>query len=64
VPIGVLLEALYFLRVDYATTLMGGGTDRHETAAAVASFRPRIVMAIAGDPRSSLLSMRSNGGSR
>jgi hypothetical protein len=39
VPIGVLLEALYFLRVDYATTLMGGGTDRHETAAAIASFR-------------------------
>jgi len=45
-----LQKGTNYLPVDYATARTGGGTDRHETAAAaVAAFRPHIVLAIAGD---------------
>jgi hypothetical protein len=37
-----------YLPVDYATARTGGGIDRDETAA-VAAFRPHIVLAIAGE---------------
>jgi hypothetical protein len=37
-----------YLPVDYATTRTGGGIDRDETAA-VAAFRPHIVLAIAAE---------------
>jgi hypothetical protein len=37
-----------YLPVDYATARTGGGIDRAETAA-VAAFRPHIVLAIAGE---------------
>ena len=36
-----------YLPLDYATARTGGGPDRHETAAAVAAFRPHIVLGIA-----------------
>jgi hypothetical protein len=46
-----LQKGVTYLPVDYATARTGGGTDRTETAAAaVAVFRPHIVLAIAGDP--------------
>jgi hypothetical protein len=39
-----------YLAVEYRTARTGGGSDRHETvAAAVAAFRPHIVMSIAGE---------------
>jgi hypothetical protein len=45
-----LQKGTNYLPVDYATARTGGGTDRHVTAAAaVAAFRPHIVLAIAGD---------------
>jgi len=45
-----LQKGTNYLPVDYATGRTGGGTDRHETAAAaVAAFRPHIVMAVAFD---------------
>lgn len=47
-----LQKGTNYLPVDhYATARTGGGTDHTETAAAaVAAFRPHIVMTIAGDP--------------
>jgi hypothetical protein len=45
-----LQKGTNYLPVDYATARTGAGPDRNETAAAVAAFRPHIVMAIAGDP--------------
>jgi hypothetical protein len=45
-----LQKGTNYLPVDYTTARTGGGPDRHEkTAAAVAAFRPHIVLAIAGD---------------
>jgi hypothetical protein len=45
-----LQKGTNYLPVEYATARTGGGTDRHETAAAaVAAFRPHIVMAVAFD---------------
>jgi hypothetical protein len=45
-----LQKGTNYLPIDYATARTGGGSDRHETvAAAVAAFRPHIVMSIAGD---------------
>jgi hypothetical protein len=45
-----LQKGTTYFPVDYATARTGGGTDRHEkAAAAVADFRPHIVLAIAGD---------------
>jgi hypothetical protein len=46
-----LQKGTNYLPVDYATPRTGGGPDRHETAAAaVAAYRPHIVMAVAFDP--------------
>jgi len=43
-----LQKGTNYLPVDYATARTGGGTDRHETAAAaVAAFRPHIVLGVA-----------------
>jgi hypothetical protein len=45
-----LQKGTNYLPVDYATARTGGAPDRHQkVAAAVAAFRPHIIMSIAGD---------------